>query len=126
MALTSKEHGTGNRIYLEHGQPVRFGPQREKGVVMRPDGELEIVDVADVGEDGILVHDAHRDNPSLAFALSRLAEGPTQPTPLGILRQVARPVYGDAMEQQLRAAAEKQGPGDLERLIRGTDSWTVE
>ena len=126
LALTSKEHGTGNRIYLEHGRPVRFGAQREKGVVMRPDGELEIVDVADVGEDGILVHDAHRDNPSLAFALSRLAEGPTQPTPLGILRQVARPVYGDAMEQQLRAAAEKQGPGDLERLIRGTDSWTVE
>jgi 2-oxoglutarate/2-oxoacid ferredoxin oxidoreductase subunit beta len=126
IALTSKEGGLGNRIYLEHGKPVRFGKDNDKGVVMRPDGQLEIVDVPEVGEDKLLVYDEHRDEPSLAFAMSRLADGPTQPTPLGIFRDVERPVYGDAMEQQLAAAAEQQGPGDVERMLHTGDTWTVE
>ena len=93
---------------------------------MKSDGQLEIVDVAEVGEDALLVHDEHREDPGLAFALSRLAGGPTQPTPLGIFRDVERPVYGDAMEHQLRAAAEQQGPGDVGRMLRSGDTWTVE
>ncbi len=126
LGLSSKEGGTHNRIYLEHGKPVRFGDNDDKGVVVRADGQLEIVDVAEVGEDKILVHDAHRDDPSLAFALSRLSESPHEPTPLGIFRQVERPMYGDAMETQLRRAAEAQGPGDLGRLLFSGDTWTVD
>ncbi|MBA2726113.1 MAG: hypothetical protein H0U53_09005 [Actinobacteria bacterium] len=72
------------------------------------------------------MHDEHRDDPSLAFALSRLASGPTMPTPLGVFRAVDRPVYGDGMEHQLRAAAEKQGPGDLEKLLDSGDTWSVD
>jgi 2-oxoglutarate ferredoxin oxidoreductase subunit beta len=93
---------------------------------MKSDGHLEIVDVATVGEDNLLVYDQHREDPSLAFAMSRIAQGPTQPTPLGVFRDVKRPVYGDAMEEQLAAAAEQQGPGDLERMLRSGDTWTVE
>jgi 2-oxoglutarate/2-oxoacid ferredoxin oxidoreductase subunit beta len=126
LALTSKEGRSQNRIYLEHGKPIRFGPQNEKGVRMKQDGSLEIVDVADVGEDGLLVHDEHRDDPSLAFALSRLSDGPTQPTPLGVFRQIDRPVYGEAMEHQIQRAAEQQGPGELSRLLVSGDTWTVE
>src|SRR6201997_4362071 len=59
-------------IDLKHGEPIRFGAEREHGVVFR-DGSAHIVEVADVGEDAIAVHDAHRADPSLAFALSRLA-----------------------------------------------------
>jgi 2-oxoglutarate ferredoxin oxidoreductase subunit beta len=121
VALTSKEGGTHNRIYLEHGKPIRFG--EGKGVRMNSDGRLEIVD--DAGDDGLLVHDEHRDDPSLAFALSRLAERPSQPTPMGVFRDVDRPMYGDAMEQQLRKAAEQQGPGDLVQLLASGDTWTV-
>ncbi|MGH2699075.1 MAG: 2-oxoacid:ferredoxin oxidoreductase subunit beta, partial [Actinomycetota bacterium] len=102
IALTGKERSQ-NRIYIEHGEPIRFGPNKERGVVARRTGHLEIVDVAEVGEDRLLVHDAHRTDPSLAFSLSRLADGPTSPTPLGIFRQVEAPVYGDGMESQLRA-----------------------
>ena len=61
-----------NRIYLEHGEPIRFGAEGERGVRQRADGSCEIVDVADVGEDALLVHDEHHATPSLAFALSRL------------------------------------------------------
>jgi 2-oxoglutarate ferredoxin oxidoreductase subunit beta len=124
-ALRGRERSR-NRIYLEHGKPVRFGPNNEWGVVARETGKLEIVDVADVGEDKLLVHDEHRDDPGLAFSLSRLAEGPTTPTPLGIFRQVEAPVYGDAMEHQLRAAAEQRGPGDLTSLLTSGDTWSVE
>ncbi|MDQ3985291.1 MAG: 2-oxoacid:ferredoxin oxidoreductase subunit beta [Actinomycetota bacterium] len=125
-ALTSKDGGTKNRIYLRHGEPVRFGPENEKGIRMRSDGALEIVDVAEVGVDNLLVHDENRDDPSLAFAMSRISEGPTMPTPLGIFRAVERPVYGEAMEKQLRAAAEQQGPGDLHQLLHAGDTWSVE
>jgi 2-oxoglutarate ferredoxin oxidoreductase subunit beta len=125
IALTSKGGGQ-NRIYLEHGKPIRFGAENEKGVVMKSDGSLRIVDVSQTGEDNLLVHDEHREDPSLAYALSRLATGPTMPTPMGVFRQVERPVYGDGMEHQLRAAAEQQGPGDLSRLLGSGDTWTVE
>jgi len=125
LALTSKEGGSRNRIYLEHGKPVRFGADLEKGVRMDKDGRLEIVLMSDVDVSHLVVHDEHRDNPTLAFALSRIAEGPTTPTPFGIFRDVQRPVYGEVMENQLRAASEKQGPGDLERLLFTEDTWTV-
>jgi 2-oxoglutarate ferredoxin oxidoreductase subunit beta len=125
IALTGKEGRSRNRIYLEHGKPIRFGPDNEKGLCMRSDGSLEVVDVASVGEDKILVHDEHRNEPSLAFALSRVADGPTSPTPLGVFRDVERPAYGDAMEHQLRAASDKQGPGDLEKLLSSGDTWEV-
>jgi 2-oxoglutarate ferredoxin oxidoreductase subunit beta len=126
LALTSKEGGTSNRIYLEHGKPVRFGKDEEKGVVMQSDGRLATVDVANAGEDKLLRYDEHREDPGLAFAMSRVSDGPTQPTPLGVFRDVERPVYGDAMEKQLAEAAEQQGPGDLERMLRAGDTWRVD
>ena len=125
IALTSRGGG-GNRIYLEHGKPIRFGADNKQGVIMQPDGSLNIVNVDEVGEDGLLVHDELREDPSLAYALSRLASGPTMPTPLGVFRQINRPVYGDGMESQLRSAAEQQGPGDLARLLGSGDTWTVD
>jgi 2-oxoglutarate ferredoxin oxidoreductase subunit beta len=124
-ALSSKEGATSNRIYLEHGKPIRFGKDGEKGVIMAEDGSMKVVDVASVGDDKILIHDAHRRDPGFAFALSRLAEGPTMPTPLGIFRQTERPVYGDGMEAQLRKAASDQGPGELQHLLESGDTWVV-
>jgi 2-oxoglutarate ferredoxin oxidoreductase subunit beta len=125
-ALTDKETRTLNQIRLEHGAPIQFGPEGERGVVQRSDGRIEIVDVADVGVDGLLVHDAHRGDPSLAFALAHLAERPTGPTPIGVFRAVERPVYGEAMDEQLASARERFGPGDLAALLHSGDTWTVD
>ena len=121
-----KEAPEANQIRLEHGQPIRFGADHERGVVLRPDGMLELRDVAEVGEEKILVHDAHREDPALAFMLSRLAHTPSGPTPIGLFRQVQRPVYGLEMQRQLDDAVERRGPGDLSALIAGPDPWTVE
>jgi 2-oxoglutarate/2-oxoacid ferredoxin oxidoreductase subunit beta len=114
-----------NRILLEHGQPIRFGADGERGVVQRADGSCEIVDVAAVGEDVLLRHDEHHPEPSLAFALSRLAHTPHGPTPLGVFRAVERPIYNELMEGQLAAAKEAKGVGDLGTLLRAGDTWTI-
>ena len=125
-ALTDKETKQHNQIRLAHGEPIRFGPEGERGVVQRSDGGLEIVDVNGGGDDGLLVHDAHRADPSLAFALAHLSERPVGPTPIGVFRAVERPVYGEAMEAQLEAAKAKLGSGDLAKLLRSGDTWVVD
>jgi 2-oxoglutarate/2-oxoacid ferredoxin oxidoreductase subunit beta len=125
-AVRDKQHGAQkNQIRIEHGQPIRFGEANEKGVVQKPDGSVEIVEVEQAGEETLLVHDAHRESPALAFSLAQLSHQPTGPTPIGIFRDVQRPVYGEAMEHQLDAAVEKLGEGDLGSLLHAGDTWTV-
>jgi 2-oxoglutarate ferredoxin oxidoreductase subunit beta len=113
------------QIRLEHGQPIRFGADSEYGVALKRTGELEIVDTREVREDALLVHDAYRDDPGLAFMLSRLAHTPHGPTPIGLFRQVKRPVYGTELNRQLDEAVARRGKGDLATLLAGSDSWTV-
>jgi 2-oxoglutarate ferredoxin oxidoreductase subunit beta len=81
--------------------------------------------VADVGEGALLVHDEHRPDPSLAFALARLADRPTMPTPMGVFRDVERPAYEAEVQRQLVAASERQGPADLHALLSSDASWEV-
>ena len=114
-----------NQIRLEHGRPVRFGDDDEKGVRLRSDGSAEIVGVDAVGEDALVVHDEHHEFSSLAFALSRIAHTPEGPTPIGVFRQVERPVYEELMEEQLAAAVEKRGAGDLRALLNAGDTWRI-
>jgi 2-oxoglutarate ferredoxin oxidoreductase subunit beta len=124
-ALTDKETRAHNQIKLAHGQPIRFGPEGERGVAHGADGSLEIVDVGNCGADGLVVHDATRRDPSLAFALAHLSERPTGPTAIGVFRSIERQVYGEAIDEQLEAARQKLGAGDLEALLRSGDTWVV-
>jgi 2-oxoglutarate ferredoxin oxidoreductase subunit beta len=110
---------------LEHGQPVRFGAQGEHGLRFGSHGSLEVVDVADVGEDALLVHDAHAADPSYAFALSRLDNRDFSHTPIGLFRQVPRDSYDGLMAGQIDAARAQQGTGDLAALLAGGDTWQI-
>jgi len=112
-------------IELEDGQPIRFGAEKQRGVVLEGQG-AQIVEVDDVGEDALLVHDTSRVNPAIAFALSRLAVGPHEPTPVGVFRAVQGTEYAEAADQQLAAAQSKAGAGELEALLRSGATWTVE
>jgi 2-oxoglutarate ferredoxin oxidoreductase subunit beta len=111
-----------NRIYLEHGAPIRFGAEGEKGVRQRRDGSVEVVDVGDESE--LLVHDAHAVEPSSAFALSRLTQGTCGATPIGVFRDVERPVYDELMAEQIDVARQKQ-VGELGALLGAGDTWTI-
>jgi 2-oxoglutarate/2-oxoacid ferredoxin oxidoreductase subunit beta len=112
-------------IPLRHGEPIRFGADGEFGVIRTDDGYgLRVVPVSEVGEDALVVHDAQRDDPSFAFALSRLSDQDLSHTVTGIFRDVQRPTYDDGARKQV-ADARAAGPGDLQSLLRGKDTWTV-
>src|SRR5437764_2224246 len=123
--VTAREARPQMLIPLVHGEPIRFGPDGEKGVVLDGQGRATIVNVADVGEDRILIHDEQREEPGLAFMLSRLARGPYEPTPIGVFRAIQRPSYGDQVQPQLVDAVEKKGPGDLGDLLASGSTWAA-
>ncbi len=123
--ITAKEKRDDMLIPLVHGEPIRFGHDNERGVMLDGQGQLRIVDVAEVGDDAILVHDEQRAEPGLAFMLSRLARGPFEATPIGVFRDVERTEYAEATNHQLAEAEAAKGPGDLAALLRSGATWTV-
>jgi 2-oxoglutarate ferredoxin oxidoreductase subunit beta len=123
--LTDKQARASSVIELEHGQPIRFGAEGERGVMRGADGDLVVVDVADVGVEALIRHDAHREDPSLAFALSRLPQLHGGATPIGIFRSVARPAVFGALSDELRTAHEHFDEQGLTALLHQADTWSV-
>jgi 2-oxoglutarate ferredoxin oxidoreductase subunit beta len=123
-ALTKKDSRDSMLIELVHGQPIRFGADNEKGVVLE-NGSARVVDVADVGEDAIIVHREDNPDSTVAYALSRLATTTDVPTPMGVFRAVERAEYGSAVNAQLASAQADKGPGDIETLLHSLPTWTV-
>ncbi len=124
LQLTGKEERLHNRIDLVEGEPITFDGGTK--AVVFSDGGCHIVDTESVDPAEILVHDPTRPDPTMAYALSRLSHGPIGPTPLGIFRNVKRPVYDDEMSRQIVDAQARRGPGDLTKLIRSLGTWEVE
>ncbi|MFL6206967.1 MAG: 2-oxoacid:ferredoxin oxidoreductase subunit beta [Acidimicrobiales bacterium] len=123
--VTAKQVREEMLIPLEHGQPIRFGAEKQRGVLLDAQAGARIVDVADVGEDALLVHDERRTDPSVAFLLSRLARGPYEPTPIGVFRAVDRLEYAEEVERQVDEEIASKGAGDLESLLRSGATWEV-
>ena len=123
--LSDRQTRDDNILFLEHGKPMIFGKNSDKGI--RLNGPcIEVVRLGNgVGEDDLLVHDEHCDSPCLAFQLSRL-HFPDFPTPLGVFRDIDAPVYEELMFDQIRETRERLGPGSLEKLFSAGDTWTVE
>ncbi|TFV65064.1 2-oxoacid:ferredoxin oxidoreductase subunit beta, partial [Blastococcus sp. CT_GayMR20] len=86
---------------------------------------LRIAETNQVDPADIVVHDAHRENPAYAFALSRLSSQDLRYTPMGVFRSVQKPTYDAMMADQLDQARTESEP-DLDALLTGADTWTVE
>jgi 2-oxoglutarate ferredoxin oxidoreductase subunit beta len=112
-------------LYLEHGKPMIFGKDRDRGI--RMNGlHPEVVQLGDgVTEADLLVHDEAFPEPAMAFMMTR-THWPEYPEPLGVFRAVERPTYDALMQQQIDEATEREGPGDFEALLNEGDTWTVE
>jgi 2-oxoglutarate ferredoxin oxidoreductase subunit beta len=121
--LREKQQGAHNQIRLVDDEPVIFD-DGARCVAVGDNGRLVVANVEGTDPDRIVTHDA-QGRPSLAFALAHVSRGPTEPTCIGIFRQVDRPVYGDAVRDQLRRARERLGQGDVTKLLSGGDTWTV-
>ncbi|HEY6554449.1 MAG TPA: 2-oxoacid:ferredoxin oxidoreductase subunit beta [Vicinamibacteria bacterium] len=125
-ALTEKDLRDDQTIALEHGQPLLFGKNKDKGIRMKG-LDLEVVALGNgIGESDLVVHDERNPNPAYAFLLSRMDGRPGFPTPLGVLRAVEAPVYEDAMNEQVQQVIAKNGKGDLSALLQAGDTWKVQ
>ena len=122
--LRNKESGDQNQIRLVHGEKVLFDEGRHC-VAVGDNGRFIIAATEDVDPDRIVVHDVHG-RPSLAFALAHLSAGPTEPTAIGVFREVERQVFGAALEAQMETVTERLGVGQLETLLGSGDTWTVD
>ena len=121
---TDKSVKSENVVYLEHGKPLMFGKDNLKGI--RLNGLTpEVVDTKQVKPDDLLIHDEKAPDPSLAFLLSRMRH-PEFPEPMGVFRAVEQEQYDQIVRRQNQQAIAKAGEGDLQKLITGDETWTVE
>jgi 2-oxoglutarate ferredoxin oxidoreductase subunit beta len=125
--VTEKEARSEKVIQLEHGKPLVFGKNREKGIRRKPDGDIEVVPLGNgISESDLIVHDAHHPRPSYAFLLSHMEVRPGFPTPIGVLRAWDDlPRYEDVVNDQVAGVIQQKGPGNLNKLLRGGDVWEV-
>ncbi len=122
---TDRESKFDTIIELEHGKPLIFGKNRDKGI--RLNGmDPEVVQLGKgITEDDLLFHDERAPEPSLAYLLGRMRH-PEFPEPIGVFRAVDRPRYDERMNAQIEEAIAKRGPGDLDTLFNSGETWTVE
>jgi len=127
FSLTERDARSEHVIQLEHGKPLVFGKNRDKGIRRKPDGDIEVVQFGNgITESDLVVHDAHHPRPSYAFLLSHMEHRPGFPTPIGVFRAWDDlPRYEDVMNQQIKDVIAKRGPGDLGKLLRAGDTWEV-
>ena len=113
-------------VYLEAGQPLVYGKEKDKGVRLQG-VRLESVSLSggEISEGDLLVHHPEEDDPTLAMILARANERPDLPLPIGVFRCIERPCYEDLLYQQIEQAESRPGAGDLEALIRAGDTWEV-
>jgi 2-oxoglutarate ferredoxin oxidoreductase subunit beta len=123
--VTDKSSKADNALFLEHGKPMLFGKDRNKGI--RLSGlAAEVVTVGkDCGLDDVVVHDETAENATMAYLLSRMMV-PQFPEVFGVLRNVTHPTYEELQQKQADEVIARKGKGDLEKLFRNDDLWVVE
>ncbi len=124
--FTDKEVREDRLLYLEHGKPMLFGKKRDMGLRLhglKP--EVVRIGVDGITEDDVLVHDEASEDPTIHFMLARIY-WPDFPVPVGVIRDVRRPTHDELVTGQLQAAVSQHGKGDVARLLRSGDTWTVE
>jgi len=121
--MTDKQVRDDQTLYLEHGKPLIFGKEKDKGI--RISGtRLEVIDLAEHGEDACLVWDENDPNPAMAFMMGQLT-APDFPTPIGVLRSVEEPVYDTETVRQIQSEIETKGEGKIEDLVYSGELWEV-
>jgi 2-oxoglutarate ferredoxin oxidoreductase subunit beta len=127
LPLTDRATKPDNTIFVEHGQPLIFGPKKEKAVIL-DDFTPKIVNISDVDPSKIWVHDKH--NRVKASILTRFFDDPRQegalPRPFGIFYQEERHVYENGVQLQIDKHIEAKGSPDLDALLKGPNTWSIQ
>jgi 2-oxoglutarate/2-oxoacid ferredoxin oxidoreductase subunit beta len=122
---TDKSVKADNTLFLEHGKPLIFGKDRNKGI--RLNGlDPEVVTLGNgITVDDLLIHDEKAEEPSLAYLLSRMVY-PAFPECVGVFRAVERPTYDELVNKQIDDVVAAKGRGRLDDLFAADDVWVVE
>ena len=124
--LTDKTTKADNVVVLEHGKPLIFGKNNEKGI--RIDGmNPVIVDLTkgDYSADDLWIHDEFDENPARSFVLAHFSDLENFPKPIGVFRQIQKSTYDGDLFAQLDEVTKLKGKGDLAKLFRMGNTWEV-
>lgn len=124
-AITDPNHRADRQLILEHGKPMLFGEENEKGLVFE-NGKLRVVKIGENGitEDDILVHDIREEDPTLHMALINM-KLPDYPVALGVIRDVPAPVYDVEMEAQIKEVQKNRKVTCVDELLNSGNTWEV-
>lgn len=121
-----KETRDENLLVLEEGQPLIFGKNRDRGILLDRTLKPKVVTL---GEDGVTAEDlvvhSPRDAELLYPSLLAQMAAPDYPTPIGLIRAIERPTYESLVHSQIDAAVARKGTDDFAAVLRGDNSWTV-
>lgn len=123
--FTEKETRDDHIVYLEHGKPLVYGKNKDKGI--RLDGFTpEAVSINDgkYSINDLLVH--NENDSTLAFILANMIHNPLLPRAMGVFVSLQRPTYEEQMRDQIAKAKSKRGPGELQKLLDGDETWVIE
>lgn len=123
--LSEKENRYDRLIILEHGKPMIFGKNNDKGLVL--DGfNLKVVTIGENGitENDLLVHDAQCEDTTLQMKLAMM-EGPDFPVAVGVIRDVADESYDEAVENQIIEIQSKSKIKTFDDLIDSCEQWEM-
>ena len=122
FGMTDKATKMNQTLFLEHGQPLVFGENKDKGI--RLDGfKPIIVSLEDCSIDDLWVHD-EKDRVK-AGLLTRFFDTDF-PRPFGVFYSEDRPTYEDTLVQQIDDANDLKGKGNLDDLLKGSNTWTID
>ena len=121
--MTDKETKMETQLILEQGQPMIFGKDKDKGLVLIG-SQLTVLQLGeDRNVDDVLVHNSGDKN--MARLLAGMTYNGDLPTPIGVLYKEERATSDEMMTAQLQSAIDSKGRGDLDALIKGSNTWTV-
>jgi 2-oxoglutarate ferredoxin oxidoreductase subunit beta len=125
LQFTEKETKDDNVIYLEHGKPLVFGKEKDKGI--RLNGfSPEVVSLREgkASINDLLVH--NETDTTLSFILADMTYHSHMPRPLGVFLSIERPTYENEMQRQIEFAKEKRGEGNMVKLLNSGETWTIQ
>ncbi len=125
-SITGKDVRKDNQIYVEHGKPMIFGKNRDKGLILK-NSRLEVVKIGEnnITEDDILIHDAHDPDDTMHYMLSRMTL-PEYPIAMGVIRAYTCTVYESVLYQQIEDAKAKSDIKNIEQLINSGQIFNIE
>ena len=126
-SITGKEVKSDRTIYLEHGKPMIFGENHDKGIVLDNGFNLKVVEIGKDGitEDDLLVHNAKDPNPNMHYLLGRMTY-PEFPVAVGVIRSVEDSTYDELLEAQVEYAKEESKYKSMDDLLFSGNIHTIE